>query len=70
MDIQKVKNLVDDLNTYDYLAKKGDYIAITEWSNGEGWDIDINNDLIHLTRGSLDAIIYLTKRLEYEKIDK
>lgn len=70
MDIQKVKNVIDDLNTYDYLAKKGDYISITEWSNGEGWDISINDSLIHLTRGQLDAIIYLTKRLEYENFDK
>lgn len=70
MDIQKVKNVIDDLNTYDYLAKKGDYISITEWSNGEGWDISINDSLIHLTRGQLDGIIYLTKRLEYENFDK
>jgi hypothetical protein len=45
-----------------------DYIEITEWTNGEGWDITIN-DTKHfsLTDGELDAINYLIKHLQFEK---
>lgn len=60
------KSVSDDLNKYDYMAKNSDFIEVTEWMNGEGWDISINETQLHLTRGELDAINYLTKSLEYE----
>lgn len=60
------KSVSDDLNKYDVLAKKDDFIEVTEWTNGEGWDISINETQFHLTRGELDAINYLTRALEYE----
>ena len=47
------------------MAKDGDFIEVTEWTNGEGWDISINDRLLHLTHGEFDAINYLTKVLEY-----
>lgn len=37
MESNKRKSVHDNLNTYDYLAKKDDFIEITEWTNGEGW---------------------------------
>ena len=60
------KSVYDDLNKYDALSKKDDFIEVTEWSNGEGFDICINELHFHLTHGQLDAINYLTKVLEYE----
>lgn len=68
MEINKVKQVYDDLKKYDYLAKDGDFISITKWFNGDGFDISIN-DTKHfiLTYGQLDAINYLTKALEFEK---
>ena len=60
------KSVYDDLNKYDCLSKKDDFIEVTEWTNGEGFDICINELHFHLTRGQLDAINYLTKVLEYE----
>ncbi len=66
MEIKKVKTITVDLGIFDYLAKEGDYISITEWENGEGWDIAFNDKMIHLSMGELDAINYLTKKLEYE----
>lgn len=33
--------------------------------NGEGWDIAINERIISLTWGQLEAINYLIKSLEY-----
>lgn len=48
------------------IPKKDDFIEVTEWTNGEGWDITINDRVIPLTRGELDAIDYLTKGLDYD----
>ncbi len=65
------KSINDDLSNYDYLVNKGEhsFIEITEWANGEGFDITIEtktrSKLISLTIGELDAINYLTKYLEY-----
>lgn len=66
MEIKNRNSVSDDLNKYDYLAKKDDFIQITEWTNEEGWDITINDNTISLTSGQLDAINYLTKVLEYD----
>lgn len=55
----------DDLKKYCCLAKDNDFIEITEWSNGEGWDVTINDRYFHLTHGELEAINFLTKFLEY-----
>lgn len=65
MEIKNRNSVFDDLNKYDYLAKKDDFIQITEWTNKEGWDITINDNIISLTSGQLEAINYLTKVLEY-----
>jgi ribosomal protein RSM22 (predicted rRNA methylase) len=67
MEIKKRKTVFDDLNKYDYLSKENDFIEITEWSNGEGWDITLNERTIQLTSGQLDAINYLVNVLTYEK---
>ncbi len=65
MEITNRKSISDDLNKYDYLAKEHDFIQITEWTNGEGWDITINEIVISLTNGQLEAINYLIKTLDY-----
>jgi hypothetical protein len=69
MEINKRKSIYDTLSKYDPLCNSdSDYIEITEWTNGEGWDITIN-DTKHfsLTDGELDAINYLIKHLQFEK---
>lgn len=43
-----------------------DYLTVTEWSNGEGWDIAIGNRLFSLHSGELVAINYLTTMLDYD----
>ena len=67
MEIKNLKSVSDDLNKYSYVAKEGDYITVTEWANGEGWDIDLNGKLIQLHDTDLAAINYLTQVLMYEK---
>lgn len=68
MEIKERKSVNDKLKKYDHLAKDLDFIEITEWTNGEGWDISINDYVISLTWGQLEAINYLIKVLNYEKI--
>ena len=61
------KSVNDNLYKYDILAKEDSYIEITEWTNGEGWDITIDNELISLTYGKLEAINHLINLLQYNK---
>lgn len=66
MKINSKKSINDDLQKYDYLKDKSSFIEITEWTNGEGWDITINERIFNLTYGELEAINYLIKALDYE----
>lgn len=65
MELYERKAVNDSLKKYDHLAKDSDFIEVTEWANGEGWDIAINERIISLTWGQLEAINYLIKSLEY-----
>ena len=69
--IYQRKSIMDILIKYDYLAKDDDFIEVTLWKNGEGYDISMkDNVLFSLTIGQLEAINYLVKRLDYEKEEK
>lgn len=46
MEKSKLKSVNDKLNKYNHLIKDDSYITVTEWANGEGYDIDINGKLI------------------------
>lgn len=70
MELYERKAVNDSLKKYDYLAKDSDFIEVTEWANGEGWDISLNDKLISLTYGQLEAIKYLVKALEVERNEK
>lgn len=67
MELYERKAVTDSLKKYDHLAKDLDFIEVAEWANGEGWDISLNNRLISLTYGQLEAIKYLVKALDYNK---
>lgn len=66
MEMIKVNQITDNLKKYTYSSKDSDYITITEWANGEGYDIVINGKLITLSDGELEAINYLTLALRYK----
>lgn len=67
MERKNLKSVSDELSKYNYTSKEYDYITVTEWSNGEGWDIDLNGKIIQLHNTELEAINYLTQVLRYEK---
>ncbi len=64
MEKYKLNAISEDLRKFDHLAKEHDYIEVTEWHNGEGWNIDLNGTVIQLTDGQLKAINYLTQTLD------
>lgn len=66
MEITNVNQITDSLKKYTYSGKESDYITLTEWANGEGYDIDINGKLITLSDSELEAINYLTLALRYK----
>ena len=66
-ELTQRKSINDNLRKYDHLAKENSFIEITEWSNGEGWDITIDDKTISLTMGELSAINFLTNALLYKK---
>lgn len=66
MEIKNRKSVIDKLSKYTYTSNDSDYIEVTEWSNGEGITVNINdNNTFDLSYGELEAINYLSKTLEY-----
>ena len=66
MEITKVNQITDNLKKYTYSGKDSDYITLTEWANGEGYDIDINGKLITLSDNELEAINYLILVMRFD----
>lgn len=68
MEFSERTSVKDDLRKYDHLANKDSIIQVTQWTNGEGWDISIDDEpVISLTWGQLDAINYLTDTIQFQK---
>ena len=64
-EIKNRRSISDKLSKFGY--KSGDeFIEVTEWTNGEGYDININDKIFSLHYGELEAINYLVKKLDYE----
>ena len=62
--IERLRSITTKMKMFDYIAKESDYITVTEWSNGEGWDICINDNVIQIGRGELEAINFLTTAVD------
>lgn len=69
MEIKQRKTIFDDLKKYCILADEHDCIEVTEWTNGEGYDVTIckKGDTVNLSfsHGELEAINFLTKAIDY-----
>ena len=63
-NIRDRKAIDVDLNDFCYLAKKGDFMQITAWTNGDGYDVAINDTMFSVTHGQLKAIKKITKKLD------
>lgn len=73
MEITNRKSVSDSLKKYTWTNDENSFIEVTEWTNGEGWDINIcdngDNKIFSLHYGELEAINYLRKVLEYADKD-
>lgn len=71
MEITKRKAAWDSLSKYDPLCNEDDVIEVTEWVNGEGFDIAIHSknkmQMFNLTFGEIEALNYLIKSIDYNK---
>ena len=66
MEKYERKAIFSELKEYCHLAKEGDYMEITEWKNGEGYDIHIysgGTSTFQVTDGQFKAIKKLIKKL-------
>ena len=70
MEIIERKSVYESLQKFEPSAKSDDFIEVTEWTNGEGWDINIGDRSLSLTMEELDAINYLTAHLMYNSYVK
>jgi len=60
------KAIFSTLHKFDPLAKEHDYIEITEWKNGEGFDVEIStydHKRFQLTWGEYEVMKKLVKLL-------
>jgi len=61
------KAVFSELKEYCIMAKDHDFIEITEWRNGEGFDINVSsslgNQIISLTEGEFKLIKKMVKQL-------
>lgn len=66
METVNKKAISENLKVFSPIFNDNAYIEITEWTNEEGWDIDINGEkYISLHMDELDAINYLVNHMRY-----
>lgn len=66
MDKYTKKVVFSELKKYDHFAGDNDFIEVTEWKNGEGFDVEISSKLptrFQLTWGEFIALKKLVKNL-------
>jgi hypothetical protein len=67
VEISNRRAIFSELAHYDHLSKPDDFIEVTEWSNGEGYDVEIATTLgsrFQLTHGQYAALKDLITKLE------
>jgi len=73
IDLYDRKAAFTELKQFCHLAKEHDFVEVTEWNNGEGFDINISStvdSVMSVTYGQFKAIKTLIKKLDkrYEQL--
>lgn len=67
MEVSKRTTVFTELKDFCHLSKEHDYIEVTEWTNGEGYTINVSassgDRTIEITRGQFKAIKKAVKHL-------
>ena len=66
IEINKRKSAMMSLKDCPW-HKEHDFIEVTEWTNGEGWDICISDKQFSLHFTEYDVLKKIIKKLELEK---
>jgi len=56
-----------ELTKYDHLSKENDFLEVTKWHNGEGFDVTIDSEVpanFQMTYGTFRALKKMVKKLE------
>lgn len=67
MEKYKRKAVFSSLKDYDVFCGEYDFMEVTEWSNGEGFDVEVagkTNERFQLTYGCYEALKDLVKEIE------
>ena len=68
MEYKKKKCIIDNLNKYSISSDEDGFIEISEWSSGEGYDININDiKRISVSFDEFEAIKHIISCLKYEE---
>jgi hypothetical protein len=71
MEEYKRNSVIMQLDDYCIMSKEHDYIEVTEWSNGEGFDVMMEGDRLErfsLTSGQFKALKKAVKHLKNTNI--
>ena len=63
IEVKNRKSVNARLIDFCYLANKHDFIEVTEWTNGDGFDVTLNDTTFMMTHGQLKALKILVKKL-------
>lgn len=63
MEVKNRRSITKRLD-YDYLHSEDDYIEVTEWANGEGYDIATKKGITSFTHAELESIHELVTLFE------
>jgi hypothetical protein len=63
IEVSKRRAVFAELKGYCHLSSDNDYMEVTEWSNGEGYDICVNRKIVgekfSLTYGEVELLMVL-----------
>ena len=63
IEVKNRKSVNARLMDFCYLSNKHDFVEVTEWTNGDGFDVTLNDTTFMMTHGQLKAIKTLVKKL-------
>ena len=70
--VESRKSLFSEIGEYCYLSKEHDYIEVTEWTNRDGFDIDLSSlghQKMSITWGQFKLLKKLVKQLENDETE-
>lgn len=70
METNERKSISCSMKQFNPIASDNSFIEVTEWTNGEGYDVIIDDKQYSLHYSEIEAINYLIKSLEYDTFKK